>query len=67
MVAYSARLAVATTLVGLVFSVLAHLSWHWSALTALPLVLLSGWRLARTSAAWCDPVVRSRVVTTVAS
>ena len=67
MVAYSARLAVSTTLVGLGFSVLALVPWEWSVVVALPMLLLSAWRLSRTAAAWGDPVTRGRVVATVAS
>ena len=67
MVGYSARLALSTTMVGLCFSVLARLSWEWSVLCALPLLLLSAWRLVRTGNAWADPVTRCRVVATVAS
>jgi hypothetical protein len=67
MVAYSARLAFTTTLVGITFSVLAHLPWGWSVLLSVPLVLLSGWRLSRTAGAWADPGTRARVVATVAS
>ena len=32
---------------------------------ALPLVLLSCWRIARVHSVWLDPVVRSRVLSTV--
>ena len=67
MVGYSARLALSTTLVGILFSGLAQLSWEWPVLVAVPLGLLSGWRLLRTANAWADPQVRSRVVATVAS
>ena len=67
MVGYSARLALSTTLVGVFFSVLARLPWEWSVLCAVPLVLLSAWRLVRTSNAWAQPEVRCRVVATVAS
>jgi hypothetical protein len=67
MVGYSARLALSTTFVGLFFSVLARVSWEWSVLCAVPLLLLSGWRLVRTANSWAEPVTRSRVVATVAS
>ncbi len=67
MVGYSARLALSTTMVGLLFSATARAPWHWSVLWALPLVLLSLSRLVRTATTWSDPVQRSRVVTTVAS
>jgi hypothetical protein len=67
MVGYSARLALSTTLVGLLFSGLARLSWEWPVLVALPLVLVSLVRLLRTADGWADPQVRSRVVAAVAS
>jgi hypothetical protein len=67
MVGYSARLALSTTMVGILFSVLARLSWEWAVLMALPFVLISLYRLTRTSNAWVDPETRSRVIATVAS
>ena len=67
MVGYSSRLALSTTMVGILFSVLARLSWEWAVLMALPFVLISLYRLTRTSNAWVDPETRSRVVATVAS
>jgi hypothetical protein len=67
MVGYSARLALSTTFVGIVFSVLARVSWEWSVLCAVPLALFSLWRLARTSAVWSEPMARCVVVSTVAS
>ena len=67
MVGYSARLALSTTFVGIFYSVLAHVPWEWSVLCALPLLLLSAWRLVRTANAWAAPDTRCRVVTTVAS
>jgi hypothetical protein len=67
MVAYSSRLALSTTIVGLFFALLARTSWEWSVLTALPFVLLSAYRLVRTAHLWADPVRRSLVVATVAS
>ncbi len=67
MVGYSARLALSTTLVGLVFAGLGRLSWEWPVLVATPMLLLSLWRLARTGRRWADPGVRSRVVTAVAA
>jgi hypothetical protein len=67
MVGYSARLAFTTTLIGLLFSALAYLPWHWSVMVAVPMLLLSAWRLSRTAAAWTDPVTRGRVIATVAS
>jgi hypothetical protein len=67
MVAYSSRLALSTTFVGLFFAVLARTSWEWPLLCAVPLLLISAYRLVRTSNVWVDPVERSRVVATVAS
>ena len=67
MVGYSSRLALSTTLVGILFSILASVSWEWSVLFALPFVLFSLWRLTRTAAVWTDPVARCHVITTVAS
>ena len=67
MVGYSSRLALSTTFVGLFFAVLARTSWEWTVLVALPFLLISAYRLVRTSNVWADPVERSRVVATVAS
>jgi hypothetical protein len=67
MVGYSARLALATTLVGMIFAGLARVSWEWSVLCAVPFLLFSAWRLVRAGGGWGDPVTRSRVVATVAS
>ena len=68
MVGYSARLALSTTLTGMVFTVTARISdWHWSVLIAMPFLLFSSYRLVGTAQQWADPVVRSRVVATVAS
>ncbi|MFC5176395.1 hypothetical protein [Nocardioides taihuensis] len=66
MVAYSSRLAVSTTLTGLVFSGLAHVpAWQVSVLVALPFLLWSSVRLMRSETRWADPVQRARVVMTV--
>lgn len=67
MVGYSARLAIATTVTGLVFSGLAlqadvGLTLAVSACCAL----WSAWRLERAAGRWSDPEVRARVVVTVA-
>jgi hypothetical protein len=67
MVAYSSRLALSTTFVGLFFAVLARTSWEWPVLVAVPFLLISAYRLVRTANVWADPVARSRVVATVAS
>lgn len=67
LVGYSARLALATTFVGALFSALAALPVWWpSLLLAVPLVAVSTWRIARVERAWADPDVRARVVVTVA-
>ncbi len=67
MVGYSARLALTTTVTGLLFEVLAGAPWVFSVLLAVPFLVWSGVRLHRTAAAWADPGVRSRVIATVAS
>jgi hypothetical protein len=67
MVGYSARLALATTVTGLLFNTMAQAPWTWSLLLAVPFLAWSGVRLHRTAAAWSDPVTRSRVIATVAS
>jgi len=68
MAGYSARLALRTTLVGLVFSATALATdWRVPVLVALPLLLWSAYRLARTESAWADPRVRARVIAVVAS
>ena len=62
MAGYSARLALATTMTGLIFSGLAELdSSRYAVTVALVWLLWSGWRLARSARRWEDPVVRSRV------
>jgi hypothetical protein len=66
MAGYSARLALATTLTGLVFSGLA--GTDDVALTggvALVMLLWSSWRLERAAQRWDDAVTRSRVVAVV--
>ncbi|RNL75472.1 hypothetical protein [Nocardioides marmorisolisilvae] len=68
MAGYSARLAVKTTVVGLVFSATAIAStWLVPFLVAVPMLLWSAYRLARTESAWAEPLVRARVVAVVAS
>lgn len=67
MVAYSARMALGTTLIGLVFQGLGDQGWWQAALlVAAALLLWSAYRLVRLRDQWDDPVVRARVVTTVA-
>lgn len=67
MVGYSTRLALSTTLIGLVFSAtaLAH-DWRVPVIVAMPFLAVSLLRLWRTAVRWGDPVTRSRVVATVA-
>ena len=68
MVGYSARLAVSTTLTGLVFSGLAQVpDPRVAVLVAVPFLLWSSWRLVRTRRRWLDPAGRARVVTVVAA
>jgi len=68
MVGYSARLAVSTTLTGLVFSGVAQLpDWQLAPLVAVPFISIAGIRLIRARDAWLDPVVRSQVVAAVAA
>ena len=68
MVGYSARLAVVTTLTGLLFSGLARVPDPTvSLLVAVPCVAWSTVRLLRTRRRWTDPVVRARVITTVSA
>jgi len=68
MAGYSARLALKTTVVGLVFSGTALASdWRVPILVAVPMLLWSAYRLARTESDWADPVVRARVIAVVAS
>lgn len=68
MAAYSARLAVKTTMVGLVFSATSLApDWRTPVLIGVPFLCWSGYRLLRTADAWATPTVRARVIATVAS
>jgi hypothetical protein len=68
MVGYSARLATSTTFTSLIFSGCAHVpDWRLSVLLAIPCLMWSGVRLARTARRWQDPVVRALVITTTAA
>ena len=68
MVGYSARLALSTTLTGLVFSGLARLPyWNLSIAVAIPFLAWSLVRLAWVRREWLDPFERARVVMTVAA
>jgi hypothetical protein len=68
MAGYSARLALKTTIVGLVFSATALADgWTVPVLVAVPLLSWSGLRLVRTATLWAAPEVRARVVSVVAT
>ena len=68
MAAYSARLAVSTTLVAVFFSALAEVApWQWPVLFAVPFCLFSVRRLVRTAGRWQTADARARVVTVVAA
>jgi hypothetical protein len=68
MVGYSARLALSTTLTGLVFSGMARLPyWNLSIAVAIPFLAWSLVRLAWVRREWLDPFQRARVVMTVAA
>jgi hypothetical protein len=67
MVGYSTRLALVTSLTGMLFVATSRAdSGQWSVLVAVPFLLFSLLRLVRTADAWKRPPVRSRVVTAVA-
>jgi hypothetical protein len=67
MAGYSARLALATTVTGLIFSGLAQVEdVRYAVLVAVVLLAWSGWRLERAAQRWDDPVTRSRVISIVA-
>lgn len=66
MAGYSARLAVATTFTGLIFSGLATLDdLRYSLAVSAVFMVWSSLRLWSTGRKWADPVTRSRVVATV--
>lgn len=68
MVGYSTRLAISTTLTGLVFSALAMVpDWRVSVLVTVPFLAWSGSRLLRARGRWLDAPERARVVMTVAA
>lgn len=68
MAGYSARLALKTTITGLVFSATALApDWRLPALVAVPMLCWSGWRLIRTADLWAVPEVRARVIAVVAT
>jgi hypothetical protein len=68
MIAYSARLAIRTTLVTLILSVVALAPWTWFPLAfAFPMACFAAMSLLRSSRAWQDVGTRSRVVTVVSA
>ncbi len=68
MAGYSARLALRTTVVGLVFSATAVApDGRVAALVAVPMLCWSCFRLMRTAGQWAVPEVRARVVSVVAA
>ena len=67
MVGYSARLALSTTFTGLLFNSVSQAPWVYALALAAPFLLWSGVKLYLTSKSWSDPVVRSRVIATVAT
>ena len=68
MVGYSARLAVSTTLTGLVFSGLARVPEpSLSLFFAIAFLTWSSIRIVRAGRRWADPMTRARVVTVVAA
>ncbi len=67
MVGYSARLALSTTFTGLLFNTAATGPWWVAPVLAVPFLLWSGVKLARTAGSWTHADVRARVVATVAS
>lgn len=67
MASYSARLALVTTVTGLVFSGLAQVGdVRYSVAVAAVMLGWTSWRLHRSARLWEDPVVRSRVISVVA-
>lgn len=67
MAGYSAKLAVVTTLTGLTFSGLAELEdARYAISVSIVFLFWSAWRLRLATRRWEDPVVRSRVIATVA-
>jgi hypothetical protein len=68
MIAYSARLAIRTTLVTLILSVTALAPWAWFPLGfAVPMAGVASLSLLRSARAWQDVGTRSRVVTVVSA
>ncbi|HET7688991.1 MAG TPA: hypothetical protein VFK41_01320 [Nocardioidaceae bacterium] len=67
MVGYSSRLALTTTLTGMLFAVTSRVGVDWTLILATPFLIFSAYRLVQTAAAWADPEIRCNVVSTVAS
>jgi hypothetical protein len=68
MAGYSARLAVVTTITGLIFSGLAEVeNVRYAVVVTVILLCWSAWRLLRAGRRWEQPEVRSYVVATVAN
>lgn len=67
MVGYSARLALTTTVLGLVFAATAVASWEWSVIVALPVALFAGSDLAHTARMWEAAETRAHVLTAVST
>lgn len=67
MVGYSAKLALSTTLTGMVFGAATFGGWEWSVLLTIPFLLFSAAKMVGAAEAWAQPELRSRVVATVAS
>jgi hypothetical protein len=68
MAAYSARLAVSTTLLAVLYSAASTSSdWRSPALLAVPFVLLSVRHVLASARLWHDPAIRARVVHAVAA
>jgi hypothetical protein len=68
MAAYSARLAVSTTLLAVLCSAASTSSdWRFPALIAVPFVLLSLRHVLASARLWHDPATRARVVHAVAA
>ncbi|MCW2761287.1 MAG: hypothetical protein JWR85_1488 [Marmoricola sp.] len=66
MAGYSARLAMVTTITGLIFSGLAEFDdVRYAVGIAVLMLLWSGWRLERSAQRWDDPATRSRVISVV--
>lgn len=65
MVGYSTRLALTTTLFGMLFAGTAYLGASFSVVLALPIALFAAYQAAGTAQTWADPDARARVVSTV--